>query len=186
MEKEPKIIIPPAPADQRTSDDAIEVAKKPVKREISENEMVMDKKDFESLLNTIKEQNKKIELLFDVADKGRLAKATSGANGEPLIKTVRVQKWPENGKFILGWKLINNQSEIVNGRWIEKQDTFLVFEDGTNLEVSLLDFYRKPVYEKAEILSRTRNENTKGEETQILKVRFSDGKVIEIDASFIN
>lgn len=149
-------------------------------------QIVIDKSDFEKLISTITEQNKKIDVLFQAADKNRLARAYAGADGESLIKTVKVSKFSDNDKLIVGWKLTSNQSEIINNRWIEKQDTMLVFEDGTTLEIPLLDFYRKIVKEKAEIVSRVRKEDNRGKEIQILKLRFKDGKELEIDSAFIN
>ncbi len=147
--------------------------------------MEIDRADFDRLISTIADQNKKISLLFDVADKGRLAKAQANSNGEPLIKTVKVSVWPDNKKFIVAWKLTRNISEIVNGRWIEDQKTLLVFSDGNSEEVSLLDFYRKPTKQKAEILSRSTTEKD-GQSVQILKLKFTDGQELEIDANYIN
>lgn len=152
----------------------------------SSDQMTISRSDFDKLISTIQEQNKKIDILYDVADKSRLAKATAGANGEPLIKTVKVRKWPESDKYVVGWKLVRNQSEIINNRWIENQETYVIFNDGSSIEVPLIEFYRKPEFEKAEILSKTRTEDAKGKEVQILKLRFRDGKVIEIDSAFIN
>ncbi len=149
-----------------------------------EDQVMIDRKDLDKLFETIKDQGKKIEVLYDVADKGRLAKAMSGTNGESLIKTVKISRW-DNGLIIVGWKLTHNQSEIINGRWIEKQDTMLVFSDGSMLEVPLLDFYRKVKKETAEIVSRTKKE-IGGVETQILNLRMKDGLTFEIDAAFIN
>lgn len=149
--------------------------------------VTIDKKDFELMMETIKSQGKQIGILFESADKSRLARAMAGSNGESLIKTVKVRRWPDNGKYIIGWKLVTNQSEIVNNRWIEKQDTTLMFDDGTSLsDVSLLDFYRKPTMEKAEVLKRLREEDEKGNEIQTYQVRFKDGKTINIGAAYIN
>lgn len=148
--------------------------------------MQISKKDFETLISTIKKNQDDIKLLYNVADQGRLARVNSAANGESLIKIVKVNKWPDNNLIIMGWKLINNQSEIINGRWIEKQDTRLVFEDGSILEVSLLDFYRKITRDKAEIVSRRNDISEEGVETQTLKLRLGDGKIIEIGSAYIN
>ncbi len=154
---------------------------------VKPGQMVIDKTDFEKLLGTIKEQNQKIEILFQAADKNRIARAYAGADGESLIKTVKINRFSDNQKLIVRWKLTSNQSEIINGRWIENQATILVFEDGSNLEIPLLDFYRKIDKEtKGEIVSRVKKTDEKGKETQMLTLRLKDGKELQIDATFIN
>lgn len=142
--------------------------------------------DYKRLMETLEDQSKKIEVLFGAADKARLAKVQQDGRGEPLIKTVKVSKWMDNGKLVLGWKLIKNISEIVNGRWVEDQRTEMVFEDGSKEEASLLDFYRKAEKVQAEIVGRNTKEDMLGRPVQILKVRFSDGKTLDIDARYIN
>lgn len=162
-------------------------SKKPVENKKGGEEMVsLPKEKLEQLFATLQKQSEQIGILFDAADKNRLARAQANENGEPLIKTVKVSKWQDNGKYILGWKLTKNVSEIIAGRWVEDQKTMLVFDDGSNVEVSLLDFYRKIEKEKAEILGRNKKQDSKGIITEILSLQFNDGKQIEIDLKYVN
>lgn len=148
-------------------------------------QVTISKSDLEKLISTVEKQAKDINLLYEVADKSRLAKAQSGPDGASLIKTVKVSVWPDNNKFIISWKNTKNVSEIVGRVWVEDQRTLLVFDDGTNTEISLLDFYRKPTKQKVEVLSR-QSDDSSGKIVKTYKVRFADGRELEIGEDFIN
>lgn len=154
---------------------------------IGKDQVVIDRADLDKLFNTISDQGKQIDTLFQVADKGRLARLAG--SGEGLIKTVKVSKY--EGKYVLAWKLTHNQSEIVNGRWIENQATMLILDDPTadgktsSVEIPLIDFYRKITKDVAEIVKRSSTDEG-GKVTRFLQLRFKDGKELSIDENFIN
>lgn len=148
---------------------------------VKSSQVVIDKADLDKLFSTITDQGKQIDLLFQVADKGRLARVVG--SGEGLIKTVKIGKY--NGQYVVGWQLTTNQSEIINGRWIENQVTTLILEDKSRVDISLLDFYRKITKDVAEIVKRSTIDED-GKTVRILHVRFKDGKELHIDDSFIN
>lgn len=170
-------------ADEIKNDDVVNDGVDNEKVTKKEDSVTLSRVDFEKLIGTVKTQNEKIDLLFKVADKARLAKL-QGA-GESLIKVAKVSRWPDNNKIVIGWGLTKNQSEIINGRWIEDQKVLLMFEGGDNQEVSLLDFYRKIVKEKVEIVKKSIVEEG-GTKKEFYTVRFSDGRELGVDSSFIN
>lgn len=150
-----------------------------------EEKITITRKEFDTMISTIERQSKDIGTLFEVADKSRLAKIQN-ATGESLIKTVKISRWPDTKKLILGWKLTKNISEIVNGRWIEEQKTIIIFEDGTNEEITLLDFYRKIEKIKGEVLKRRTEQDSTGAKKEYVTVGLEGGKQVELDLAFIN
>lgn len=147
----------------------------------------IDRNDLDTLIRKIEDQGKAIQLLTEAADKSRLAKAMSKGGTEPLIRTVRVRKFDPEGKLVVGWKLSNNQCEIINGRWVEDQRSILMFEDNTTKEVPLLDFYRKMSHEIAEIVSRVSEAGSDGNIKEYLNVRLQEsGRPLKIGIEFIN
>ena len=161
------------------------------KEEVStgaEEMISVKKEDLDSLIKRVEKLSKDNETLFQVADKARLA-SVANRNPESIIKKYGISKWRDNDQFIVGWKLTKNISEIVPGsnRWVEDQATMLVFEDGSTLEVPLIDFYRKRIKTIGDLVSQTQtfNEKTK-EPTVVFTIEFPDGKRLSVDQAFIN
>lgn len=153
----------------------------------AEEETVQVKKsDLDAIFKKLEDLSKDNKTLFQVADKSRLARL-SEKEGAALIRQVKVSKWPKNDQYIIGWKLTKNMSEILphTGRWVEDQATTLVFEDGTVEEIPLIEFYRTPLKETADIVE-TNNLSKNGMSYTILTVEFANGKRLSIDSKFIN
>lgn len=151
-----------------------------------EKKITITQTEFNKLLDTIEKLSKGQETLFNVADKSRLARHQA-MSGDALIRTAKISIW--DGKYILGWKLMKNVSEIMpgTGRWVEDQSTMLVFEDGETLEIPLIDFYRKITKESGEIVNQTDqlDEVTKKKVT-VFTIELKTGKQINIDNRFVN
>ncbi len=166
------------------------MAKKEIKNEEGEEMVQISKIDLKSMMEKIETQSKDIGLLYQIADKGRLAKIKE-QDEATLIRKVKISTWPDNGKYIIGWKLTVNRSEIMPGqnRWIEDQQTTVMFEDGSTLDsIPLLEFYRKVAQGKvlADLIKTNQSTDEKGKKTTILEVEFSDGKRLLIDSIFVN
>lgn len=151
-----------------------------------EKKVTLTQTEFNKLLDTIEKLSSGQKTLFDVADKSRLARHQV-MSGEALIRTAKVSIY--DGKYVLGWKLTKNVSEIMpgTGRWVEDQATMLIFEDGETQEIPLIDFYRKIVKESGEIVNQTDqiDEATKKKVT-IFTIELKTGKQINIDNRFVN
>lgn len=160
----------------------------PAKAEVmKEEETVQVKKsDLDAIFKKIEDLSKGQKDLFSVADKSRLARLAEREGGV-LIRQVKISRWPTNNQYIVGWKLTKNMSEILpnTNRWIEDQATTLVFEDGTTQEIPLIDFYRSPIKDTADIVA-TSNNSENGVSYTILTVEFPNGKRLIIDNKFVN
>lgn len=142
--------------------------------------------DLNMLFEKIEKLTKGQETLFDVADKSRLMRHQA-MSGDALIRTAKISIY--NGKYVMGWNLTKNVSEIMpgTGRWVEDQSTMLVFDDGSTEEIPLIDFYRKITKESGEIVNQTDqlDEVTKNKVT-IFTIEMKTGKQINIDNRFVN
>jgi len=146
--------------------------------------VTIDRSQLEQLLGTIKRQSQDIDVLYKVADRNKLTKVRE-ADGANLIKTCKVWVWT-NGKHIIATKLVSNIAEVVNGRYVEDQQLEIMFDDGTTLKTSYLDFARNKKMVTAEITDRRPQKNAAGDDSAILVVVLSDGKQLTIAQEFIN
>lgn len=150
-----------------------------------EDVVEVNRADFNKMMEQLEKQAKDIGLLYQVADKSRLARAQD--QGENLVKQAKVSTWDDTGKFIIGWKLITNKCEVVMGRWMEEQTVTIVFEDGETLTVPLIEFYRKTLHKiSADIIARTEQYDEKNNKINMFKLQFPTGKILLINSAFIN
>lgn len=151
-----------------------------------EKKVMIKQSDLNMLFEKIEKLTKGQETLFDVADKSRLMRHQA-MSGDALIRTAKISIY--NGKYVMGWNLTKNVSEIMpgTGRWVEDQSTMLVFDDGSTEEIPLIDFYRKITKESGEIVNQTDqlDEVTKNKVT-IFTIEMKTGKQINIDNRFVN
>ena len=147
-----------------------EIAK--IKAEESETVNV-NKKALEEVMSRLKR-------LESAADVGRLGHYDE-KNKETIKHIVLLSTW--ESKVVIGWKMIKDDVQKVNGIWREFQIIQLKLEDETIVDLPYLQFSQEVVKVDAEILSRTKESD--GHET--LKVlRKSDGKEYIIDVTFVN
>jgi len=152
---------------------------------VPEQMVQVKKEDLEKLLQRVESQAKDIDLLYKASDKSRLSKAMGPE--EHLIKSAKVAKWPDNDKYVIGWRLSKNTCEIINGRWVEDQQTTVVFDDGENVTVPLLEFYRKMINkDSGDIIARTNKLDEKGVAVEILTIQFPNGRELSIGSQYIN
>ncbi len=158
------------------------------KKEVKKEELVQVKKeDLDALIKQVEKQAKDLELLYKATDKSRLAKAI-GNGGEPLIHTAKVSKWGDTQNFVLGWKLLTNRAEVINGRYIEDQTVEVQVEGMDPFIVPILEFYRNILHkEDGEIVSNSKkfNKETMKDE-EFVTLEFKNGRKFEINISFIN
>ena len=162
-------------------DSGVEATVPPEKKE----KVTVDKDDLKTFmkrLETLETDNKR---LMAAADKGRLAHVDAKLAGDqPLIRTVRLSRLTPDGPLVVAWKLEKNISYVDGNKLVEDQVIRVFFEDGTEEQMKLLNFYRgmdkKTV---AEIVSRKTDEKS-GEE--VVEVEMKDGKRLEIPLKFVN
>lgn len=123
---------------------------------------------------------KRLERLEASADLSRLGKYDD-KNKKEVVRVVMLSTW--DGQVVIGWKMLMNDVQKINGIWRESQLVQLMLEDGTSAEIPYLRSVQEVVRVDADILSRTQESD--GHET--LKVRRKDdGKEYNIDSRFVN
>jgi len=148
--------------------------------------------------DTIKKMNEKIEMLTEVADKNRVFKWEEEHKGK-LIRKAKVATWLNkteenpNGeeKIIVGWKMIQDEVGVVDGRLIEKQIIKIFMFEGINelgkmnepstVEVKYLDFSRNIGRKWGEIIKES-----KTEDGEFRTLKFEDGLELELNITFLN
>lgn len=180
--KAPKEKVAKIPKDPN----APKVPKEPKIKEGGEKLVQVKESDLNRLLEQLDKQAKDIDLLYKASDKTLLSKAL-GTGNESLIKTVKISFWEDNKQLVVGWKLTKNVSEIVLGKWVEDQQVLVIFENGDQQTVSLLEFYRRCLKKKVgEIIKRSTETDNEGGSVLMLTVKFDDGKELKIDSTFVN
>lgn len=129
-------------------------------------------------------QNKKIEMLLEVADKARLANWERNNNENGIIRNAKLTVW-EN-KIVLGWQMVIDEVGFVDGKLIEKQVIRLWLDQGVGVEpitvdVNYLDFARHLRKAEGEIVKQS-----KGKDSESYTVQMKDGRQFEVDIRFIN
>ena len=146
-----------------------------------ENEtLTVNKKALDQIIRDNEKFKRDIERLTSAADVGRLSKFDE-KNKVDLPKVVLLGKY--NDKIIVGWKMLKDEVQKVNGIWRESQLIQIKLDDDTSIDLPYLQYVQEVVKVDATILSRTKESN--GHET--LRVRRNDnGNEHSIDITFIN
>lgn len=172
--------------EERAEEDRVKAEEDEKKKSKKEDMVEIKRSDFDRIMATMEKQSKDIELLYKTTDKNRMAKELNKA-GEKLIKQCKVRLWDNSDKMVIGWKLITNRCEVVQGRWVEDQTANVVLDDGTVETVPLIEFYRKTLNKvDADIISRTTELDEKNQESIIFKLQFSNGKTLLLNSVYVN
>lgn len=160
----------------------------PLGTEPKKEEMVeVKREDLNKLLATLAKNQEQIDLLYKAADKGLMSKALN-ASGKELIPTVKIHRWGDTGKYVVGWgPMIKNIAESIMGRPVEDQVRKMFLDDGEEVIVPYLESIRRSVVvDVAEIIGKNEKLNSLGERVIEFKVQFPNGKVLLIDNTFVN
>jgi len=164
--------------------DKIEEEKIPA--EAGEEMVQVKREDLNAILGKLETYEKNIDLLMKASDKERLARAQS-KDGKLLIPSVKIAKWDDTDNYVIGWKAITNKAEVVNGRYIEDLTTAVFFEEAESIIVPMLEFYRKTIRkDAADVIGKEQKVDEKGNKTELLKIRFENGKELIINSNFVN
>lgn len=143
-----------------------------------------DLEEFLARLSSLEEDNKK---LLQVADRSRMAAIEEEARQKnqslPEVKLTRIGG--PQGKLVLAWRLVDNESYVDNGRLVEKQTMEVFYEDGSSELMPLVMFYRKQNKETtAQVIGRTQDAEN---DSESLKVRINaTGEEKEIEIKYVN
>lgn len=127
-------------------------------------------------LDKLEQENKK---LLSIADIGRLAHYESiHKDGSPKVYRLSIYK----GKIITAWKMVDNRVwKDEMGKWREKQNIMLVFENEENTVIPYIEFTTNTEKIESKLVSTTQ----KGGKTY-LELETDEGKKIIIDSIFVN
>lgn len=144
------------------------------------NKIEVDKDFLLGLQAQVEEFKKTAEKLMAVADKNRLAQYDQ-RHSKKLIQTAKMSFY--EGKAVLAWRTVKDEV-FIDGRGVyhETQIVALTLEDGSEVEVNLLDRARRVIKVSGEIIKRMSNPD--GEESIVLAL--PDGRQFELDVNFLN
>lgn len=150
----------------------------------TKEELTEKDKQIEELQEGLKKATGDIEILKSVVDKKALSLFYE-RNKENLPTVVGIRLI--GGKVIIGWKTKKDEGSYqdpTTKKWIEKQITSILYEDGTAEEMPLMDFYRQYNITPCDRIGITTDEIT-GEVAFKLK-RQDNGKEYTIGVQFVN
>lgn len=159
-------------------------------QEGTQEEVKVSKSLLEGLQKRLDERDKTINMLMEVSDKKRLALWASRHKEElpPIIKARAMEYTDKQGekqlKIILGWRTIKDDvyKDALTGRWIERQEVELIYDDGTKEKMQLTDFNRRFVHIQCKRLSVT----DKDGDIAFTLERLDNGEQIVVGATFVN
>jgi len=172
---------PNAPAAGATKP---EDTKKPVEK------VEVDKATLDAVLTRLenletegKKKDEQIEMLKEIADKGRLSRYEQENSDGELIPVARIAFWEESP--ILAWKLVKDEVGFRDGRLIVSQVVRLFLDVGEKepktVEVEYLYWTQNVRSNSGEVVSKTETK-----EGKFWTVQMKDGKKITVDVRFIN
>lgn len=181
--KEPEVKTPEPEVKTSTEEHKEAKAGEFTEPEVKATEPVVEEKSkkVEVDADVIKSMQDEIKRLTAAADLNRLAKYDQEqANKNELIKKVKVSFI--DGKAVLARKTVKDEVFVDSrGVYHETQILELTLEGGDKEEMNYLDYIKKRDKRVSEVVSETRSS-----EGNVMKVRFPDGKTLEIDDKFIN
>lgn len=178
-----KNVKPPALSSGNDSKvEKVELEKKTIEAILAKVETLSEQ------VGTLAEENKKkdkqIEMLTEVADKGRLARYEEQNNGGELIRTAKVAFWRDLP--IIGWKNVKDEVGFRDGRLIVNQITKLYLDQGKESpleeDVEFLYWVQNVQSKIGEVVERSENSNG----AQFVTVQLKDGRKLKLDIRFIN
>jgi len=167
--------------ENEIKEEAKEEAKEEVVKDEEDDSIRIKKDELDNIKKTLKKLADDNKMLLAVADK----KGTSlyyQRHKEKLPSDVKIRKI--DGKVIIAWKTIDDEvyQDSATGRWIEKQNIQLLFEDGSTKDINLRDFNRRYTH------TVCKQVGVKEEDGRItLKLEEPDtGKIYNIGVEYVN
>jgi hypothetical protein len=146
-------------------------------------------KEIKAELEKLKKDN---EILLQIADKKALGLYYSRHQKKlPGRLNYRVlpitdEKGVMTKKMVVAWKTLKDEvyKDPKTGRWVEDQIVKIIFEDGTAVEMPLMNWYRQYELKPATVVSKSTDESTG---TVSLKIkRDEDNKEVELNVLYVN
>lgn len=151
----------------------------------------VDKKTLDAILTRIEtlevegaKKDKQIEMLTEVADKGRLLRYQETQDGGAvLIREAKVAFW--NDLPVIGWRKETDEVGFREGRLVVNQKTRLFLDAGKDgMKEEVVDFLywvQNVVSKQGEVVETAQTNNG-----TFWTVQLKDGRKIKLDIRFIN
>lgn len=155
--------------------------KEDVVKKVDQNTGVVGipKATFDSLMKKVEDQESRIKMLTEIADKSRLGK-WDAEHKEALGQIAKISTY--EGKIIVAWKSLRDDVyQDTQGRWHELQEVEVIFLDNSVKGLSYMDFARRIAKVDAKVLKRY----TTPEGNAMVRCEVMN-KQIDIDERFIN
>lgn len=149
-----------------------------------EETITIPKAQLDKFLDKMDDLEKKNEILFSIADKGKLS-AYFNANPSERTEKVKLSTLFVDGKqkIIVAWRTLENIvfQDSLTMNWHERQKIQVIFSDNTTLDIDYMDFAKKIEKILVEVISETTDKRG----YNVLKVATPEGE-INIDSTFVN
>lgn len=139
--------------------------------------------DLKALFDKIDSLESDIKRLKGSADKNRLSKYDAKNRAESIGKEVKLRTY--NGKVIIGWEMVNNLVDRVNGHRVENVSIKLKYADGSH-EKSLdyREFANNAQYKPMTVISESHDKRTG---VEMYKLHDEEtGDEYEVNSLFVN
>lgn len=175
MAEKPEVQEPVIPAKESAST----ISPTPVPESVT-----MSKEAFDALMERLNSIESTQALQMSVLNKNDANKIDEMRRAGKLVKSVKVRQI--GGKFIIGWKTLENDVFMQEGRLIEKQTLEYYLKDQTDKDkknvINLREFAVTPQLVSCEVTA----ENKDAEGNLTFSVRAPDGEQFNIGLSFVN
>lgn len=151
--------------------------------------VTIERSVLEGILDKQKQQEEKIDMLTQVADKSRIFNYQEKNKGK-LIHRAKVVTWLyENIQhYVVGWRMIKDEVGVDSNNVVKEIQIMRLFlknkkegEKPIEVDVNYVDVSRNAGLKEGDIISETR---TNDGETRTLQ--FEDGEKLELDIRFLN
>jgi hypothetical protein len=143
----------------------------------------IDKAQLDQLLKGMSELKEQNQMLIAIADKRQLG-SYMARNRKKLPSTVHLREI--DGKVVVGWRSVSDYvgKNPLTGVWQENQQTELVFEDGSKLQMFVKEFEQKKILIPCKCTGKIVDETSDNIAYKL--TRNDNGKEYTIDVKFVN
>lgn len=165
---EPDVVM----SDAQQPEETTQPTKKSGKVEVDESVL-------QSILQEISELKAAQKEYEQTATQDQIRRIESLRAQGKLVKSIKLRRF--QGKLVLGWSMIVDDVYFMDGKLIEKQIFKVIFEDGSEKEVSQIEFSRGGTYEPYEVVKEAKIDGD-----MEYTVMLPNGKELTVAGKFVN
>lgn len=146
----------------------------------SDGSVTLSKQDFDALMARIAGLETTQGLMLKVEDKNKIMEIERLRASGKLVKSVKVRRVGD--KYVIGWRTLEDDVYMQEGKLIERQRTEVFFKDGEKKEYFMRDWTNAFIFVPFEVTRESKDEN--GE--MFFTVRHETGETFEINIKYVN